>query len=196
MLLLSLAIAASMSEPQTHPQLGWGEYISKLHPGESKLASLCFLFHGLPQGVFGSRFEYDTEEQLRDEVYMAGILEAPTKSQIVLHDCAEFVASRMYVDGKGKPYLLLGANDAWFYTDSLQSDHTSKSSIRDVLLREALLTYLSLDDYPMRRLPKSLWPPSKDASRELVRKNVLRLCKVLTLTNQLHADWTHPGPWR
>src|SRR5687768_18426355 len=78
----------------------WG-HASVLHPMESELASLCYLFQGLPTGVMGVTFTYETQEAQECEKYLAKLLDTTKPYQKELREAAAFLASRTYMDEKG-----------------------------------------------------------------------------------------------
>lgn len=171
-----------------------GENRSVLHPMESQLASLCFLFQGLPTGVMGTEFVYDTREAQECEQYLAKLLDAPQPYQKELREAAAFLASRIYTDGKGeKHYLLLTEHDAGKISIQLIFGESKSFSLKDRLLRDAIVSYLDLT----RDRPTALsgWPKSEKGI-DTVRGNVTKLLEEVIVTRKVENDWRSPAVYR
>ncbi len=186
-LLTLVLIAATCVAPcQT-----WNEYRSVLRPMESQLASLCYLFQGLPTGVYGLDFGYDTQEPSDCEKYLVKLLDAPKPYQIDLRESAVFLASRVYTDGKGKDYLLLSDHDALRF--SLYYGDMKSFTIKDRLLRDAINCYMRLPR--SRKDAQTIWLESEKGVNS-VRGNVKKLLAKIIVTRTLGNDWLSPAAYR
>ncbi len=170
-----------------------GENISILRPMESQLASLCYLFQGLPDYVVGDEFAYESREAQECEKYLVKLLDAPKPYQRDLRGAAAFLATRIYTDGKGKDYLLLSDHDALKFSGQLIYGESKSFSLKDRLLRDAIVSYLDLTRGRTNAL--SHWLKSEKGMNS-VRGNVKkRLAKVI-VTRNVENDWQSPAAYR
>lgn len=170
-----------------------GENLSVLHPMESQLASLCYLFQGLPDYVFGTEFAYDSREAQECEKYLVKLLDAPKPYQRDLRVAAAFLASRIYTDGKGKVHLLLSDHDAEKYSVQLIYGESKSFSRKDRLLRDAIVSYLDLTRG--RTDAQARWLKS-EKGMNTVRGNVKKLLAKVIVTRKIENDWQSPAAYR
>ncbi len=187
-----LALSATPSPAQD--SIGW-PYLSELHPGESTLASLTYMFQGFPEGVFGVQFMYQNKAGMVYDRYLSKLLSSPTPAQRALRDCAFFFSTRIYIDDKSQPYLVLSEHDALkLYGDLYYSIKPEKLSHNDRLLRNALLAYSRLQRDPSAALPE--WMASKGDVNGPVESNVRQLLQKIVVTDRIDPSWETPSIWR
>lgn len=166
---------------------------SVLHPMESQLASLSYLFQGLPSGVVGTQFTYETREAQECEKYLAQLLDAPKPYQKDLREAATFLASRIYTDSKAqRDYLLLSDHDALKFSAQLIYGESKSFSLKDRLLRDAIVSYLDLTRG--RTTAQSTWLKS-GKGLNTVRGNVARLLAKVIVTRKVENDWRSPAAY-
>lgn len=187
--LLSLVLMAGTAIAQ----FPFAKNVSVLHPQESQLASLCHLFQGLPTRVIGVEFEYETREAQECEKYLAQLLDSPKPYQKDLREVAAFLATRIYVDDKGKEYLLISDHDAQKFSVRLIYGKSKSFSSKDRLLRDALLSYLDLPRD--RTYAQARWLKS-DKGVNTVRGNVKKHLAEITVTRKVENDWRSPAAYR
>lgn len=162
---------------------------SKLKPHESDIASLCFLFQGLPSKVQGTSFHYDIGTDLEHEKYLSNLLRSPNESQTVLRDCAVFLSSRTYLGQDLQPYLLLARRDSVQRLGQLGVASDPRWTWQDALLCESLQAYYRLG--LTRRVENVTWS-SAEKRVYSVQKNVERLVGKIKVTNRIEESWFRP----
>ncbi|MBC8066135.1 MAG: hypothetical protein H7Y17_14985 [Chlorobia bacterium] len=174
-------------------QFPFAKNVSVLHPMESQLASLCHLFQGLPTRVIGVEFEYETREAQECEKYLAQLLDAPKPHQRDLREAAAFLATRIYVDDNGKEYLLLSDHDALKFEVLLIYGESKSFSLKDRLLRDAIISYMQLPRD--RTYAQARWLKSEKGVNT-VRGNVKKHLAKVIVTRRVENDWRSPAAYR
>ena len=171
------------------------EHFSELHPGESTLGNLSYLFQGLPNGVAGVTFIYDKKQAMVREKSLSKLLDSAEPERQHLRDWAFFVATRFYVDKKMKTYLVLTRNDAQNLRTTLTYRvEPKKLSADDQLLRKALICYGLLEGGRQAALDE--WKATAGQSKDPVAVNVRKLLQTVKVTDRIGDDWTWPSIWR
>lgn len=187
LLMLALMAGALVAKGQ------FGKNASVLRPMESQLASLCFLFQGLPTQVEFVIFTYETREAQECEQYLAKLMDAPQPHQKDLREAAAFLSTRIYTNAKGSVYLLLSDHDALKFSGQLIYGDSKAFSLKDRLLREAIVSYLDLTRG--RATALSRWQKS-ESGISAVGSNVKWLLAKIIVTRKVENDWRSPAAYR
>lgn len=179
-----ILMGSALCTGQSNPNL------STMGPGRSSLAALSFLFRGWPTRVEGVQFAYETREPADCEQYLVKLLDNPNRHQKVLRDAAVFLASRLYLDAKFRPYLVLSSSDALNCGVNVEYVDSKGFSRNDRLMRDAIVSYCLLDR--SQSVAKSRWLKSEQGVN-CVRANVKALLGRMTVTTSIDQKWHGPA---
>lgn len=166
---------------------------SHLSPHPSALASLSYLYQGFPENVIGLSFTYADPAGLRHERYLSRLLANASEEPRPLLAAATFLANRLYVDKANKPHLAIGLYDARNYWCLLRYQEDGLRDQEDLLLRQALMTYLEL------RIDRSEALADLSSSKlrdDRVFRNVREVASQISTSNEIDDSWESPFPVR
>jgi hypothetical protein len=194
-----IAVCAFGSPPRSDSGL-IGVHFSRLFNGDrSLLAPSCFLFHGFPDGVFGTSFCYDTATQLSCETQLAKALKKHTANAGKgVAEALRYLAAHTFENDEQKPFLVITLTARVEYRQALSQEIGKlKPGSTDRLLALALLYYFSLGDYPEDVAScGKLIREEKDPAAAVVWKNLKAVTAKVQVTDTWQAGWKHPTLYR
>lgn len=171
---------------------------SKLHPQASELASISYLFQGLPTEVHGTLFRYDDEHKWQLECYLNSLLNSHSKEQQLLAESIRFLSRCVFLDKENKPVLVIKASDRELYirmVSSIPHLHTAKNL--SSLVASCVLYFLHFGNDPTmaKKVMRQIKQTQTQYSKVLIN-NFSKFSKTLTTVNCRMSGWEAPYPIR
>ncbi|MEQ1822040.1 MAG: hypothetical protein ABL949_06005 [Fimbriimonadaceae bacterium] len=167
---------------------------NRLRPMASDLASSCYLFQGLPDGVVGTKFAYSSREHLRGEDALDFVLKQTSgKGKIGMPEALKRVCRSIYLDRNQRPFLILTDTDRKKFVSALDGPaRKGRWTIEEELLRLSLLHYLEWNESTRPRSRLKQIHAIKGKLADVVAKNVEAVSSRLSIGHKVGQGWEHP----